>query len=777
MDGLRVTQVNDVIYLDHFDGKAHVRGTLHLTLTHVFFIGVTRKQEIWLSTSLISSIERLPLTTGGAPLVIRGKDFRVIRLIIPRERDCHDVFVTIKRLGTVDKASDLPCFRLQPPECSWNRAEGWHTYDCESQFRRYGLPNEFWCFTDVNRDFQVCDTYPTVLCVPATATKSMMLASARFRSRGRFPVLTYLHPNGTSALCRSSQPLAGFSSRCMEDQMLFETIRLANSNSSLLYVVDTRPPLNALTNRAQGKGYEDVTVYRNIAIQFFDIENIHVVRSSLDKLLKVVQEPAISLEAFTSGLEKSGWLRHLRVILEAAFFVATRLNEGNSVLVHCSDGWDRTAQVCSLAQIILDPYCRTFTGFEALIKKEWLSFGHKFSDRCSLTSSSDPREASPIFTQFLDCVRHLCTFCPVEFEFSCDLLCLLHDAAYAATYGTFVGCSEKERRDLRLTENTFSVWPLIAHRRNELSNPFYKLRAHSPLSDCDSLLYGDAPAEMFVPNGIELSSTGETSNGSRDPVDMLPTFVLSPQLFHLWRGLFLRWEWRLPKPDRNCVETLSDCIRGTQSLVSHRRLLEVRIAQLCRLLGKPLHKVLASRETEIPCHPSLSGCHSPIHPVLAIHQQQSCDSTNQLWLRNSPTNTHVHEQIAADPAYTSSVSLATCLPQPSVDQLAVELTSIATSWTTIARRDIPCSNCSILLALCDRAVHCHRCGTAVCSRCVTQKPRCLPGLWSVHPSAFCLCVRCSSDPVFSKARHFTQLHRSVKSNLIPHPLHPNGDSM
>ncbi|KAA3679601.1 myotubularin-related protein 6/7/8 [Paragonimus westermani] len=641
-----------------------------------------------LSTSLISSIERLPLTTGGAPLVIRGKDFRVIRLIIPRERDCHDVFITIKRLGAVVSAI----------------------------FSHFIHQFSFHSLSPVPHfSLKVCDTYPTVLCVPATATKSMMLASARFRSRGRFPVLTYLHPNGTSALCRSSQPLAGFSSRCLEDQMLFETIRLANSNSSLLYVVDTRPPLNALTNRAQGKGYEDVTVYRNIAIQFFDIENIHVVRSSLDKLLKVVQEPAISLEAFTSGLEKSGWLRHLRVILEAAFFVATRLNEGNSVLVHCSDGWDRTAQVCSLAQIILDPYCRTFTGFEALIKKEWLSFGHKFSDRCSLTSSSDPREASPIFTQFLDCVRHLCTFCPVEFEFSCDLLCLLHDAAYAATYGTFVGCSEKERRDLRLTENTFSVWPLIAHRRNELRNPFYKLRAHSPLSDCDSMLYEDAPAEMFVPNGIELSSTGETPNGNRDPVDMLPTFVLSPQLFQE-EGMVLLFK------------------------VAHLRSLP------------------------------------PILPVQSIHQR-SCDPTNQLWLLNSPTNTHVHQQIAGDSAYTSSVSLAACLPQPSVDQLAVELTSVATSWTTLARRDIPCSNCGILLALCDRAVHCHRCGTAVCSRCVTQKPRCLPGLWSVHPSAFCLCVRCSSDPVFSKARHFTQLRRSVKSDLIPHPLHPNGDSM
>lgn len=37
--------------------------------------------------------------------------------------------------------------------------------------------------------------------------------------------------------------------------------------------------------------------------------------------------------------------------------------EKASVLVHCSDGWDRTAQVCSLASLLLDPFYRTFKGF------------------------------------------------------------------------------------------------------------------------------------------------------------------------------------------------------------------------------------------------------------------------------------------------------------------------------------------------------------------------------------------------------------------------------
>ncbi len=36
----------------------------------------------------------------------------------------------------------------------------------------------------------------------------------------------------------------------------------------------------------------------------------------------------------------------------------------SSVLVHCSDGWDRTAQLTALAMLMLDPYYRTIKGFE-----------------------------------------------------------------------------------------------------------------------------------------------------------------------------------------------------------------------------------------------------------------------------------------------------------------------------------------------------------------------------------------------------------------------------
>jgi myotubularin-related protein 6/7/8 len=69
------------------------------------------------------------------------------------------------------------------------------------------------------------------------------------------------------------------------------------------------------------------------------------------------------------------------LILTGTLDLAKSLNNGINCLVHCSDGWDRTSQLCSLSALILDPFYRTIEGFMKLVDKDWVDFGHQFSKR------------------------------------------------------------------------------------------------------------------------------------------------------------------------------------------------------------------------------------------------------------------------------------------------------------------------------------------------------------------------------------------------------------
>ncbi|CAK5110504.1 unnamed protein product [Meloidogyne enterolobii] len=303
----------------------------------------------------------------------------------------------------------------------------------------------------------------------------MLIGSCRFRSRARLPVLTFFYKHNSATICRSSQPLSGFSARCLEDECLIELIMSANPSSSTLYLIDTRPRVNAMVNKVQGKGFEDSKNYTNIQFHFFDIENIHVVRSSLNRLLEACQRPQ-SITQYLKAVDASGWLKHLRVLLECSFFIAESVIRGISCVVHCSDGWDRTSQTVSLAQLVLDPYYRTIKGFQTLIDKDWLGFGFKFDDRCGhlgTISEENEKEVSPIFTQFLDSIFQLMRHKPMAFEFNERYLIELNENAYSCVYGQFIGNCDKDRKDLRITTKTLSLWSFMDSRKDDYTNPFY----------------------------------------------------------------------------------------------------------------------------------------------------------------------------------------------------------------------------------------------------------------------------------------------------------------
>jgi len=64
------------------------------------------------------------------------------------------------------------------------------------------------------------------------------------------------------------------------------------------------------------------------------------------KLILEICFPNIDEMKWLSGIESTYWLKHIKCILAGACRIVDKVeNHKTSVLVHCSDGWDRTAQV------------------------------------------------------------------------------------------------------------------------------------------------------------------------------------------------------------------------------------------------------------------------------------------------------------------------------------------------------------------------------------------------------------------------------------------------
>ncbi|XP_019877155.1 myotubularin-related protein 8 [Aethina tumida] len=500
MEYIKTPKILNVRMLERYS-KVPSQGTLYNTATHLIFVDPDAKKETWIAHMHIANVEKLPLTTTGSPLLIRTKIFQSVTFVIPKERDCHDVYLTLQQLSQPNNVQDLYCFNYKPPADEiQNKSTGWNFFDLSHEYQRMGVPNDQWVLSTLNKDYELCDTYPKSLYVPSSASTSTLIGSSRFRSKGRLPVLSYLHHNKAS-ISRCSQPLSGFSARCLEDEKMLNHVLKTNPNATFMYVVDTRPKINAMANRAAGKGYENEAFYENIKFHFLGVENIHVMRNSLAKVIETCEQRNPTMNSFLSGLESSSWLRHIKSILDTSQFIAEALEEGISVVVHCSDGWDRTAQVCSLSSLLVDPFYRTITGYQALIEKDWLAFGHKFSERCGHIQT-DSKEISPIFTQLLDATWQLMQQFPCTFQFNETFLLTLHDHLHSCQYGTFIGNCEKDRLDLRLNEKTYSLWGYMANHLSEYINPLYD---------------EDTKDKILTPN-------------------------LCPQNIKFWRGMYCRFE-------------------------------------------------------------------------------------------------------------------------------------------------------------------------------------------------------------------------------------------
>lgn len=362
---------------------------------------------------------------------LQCKDFTYYSFDFINDSVCCEVFQKLSALITKPKAmGDIRLFYAYDykPNILEEKLtrNGWTLYDPIAEYDRQGLTSQSWRISRINEDYKFSPTYPKVFVVPSSISDNVLKHASKFRSKQRIPVVVYKHrsnPNG-NVIARCAQPLVGINlqNRSIQDEKVIVEIfkgqekerrskltedeyQMQQPNKSLL--VDLRPITNAMAQHALGAGTENIDNYRNIQSEdspdrtyrqvdkiFCNIDNIHVMRESLTKLTTILNDldkyPILNntddikttFPLLQQMLTKTQWLHRLSLILQSVDRISKLIHLNNTnVVIHCSDGWDRTSQVSALLQLCLDPYYRTIEGFMILIEKEWVSFGFKFNTR------------------------------------------------------------------------------------------------------------------------------------------------------------------------------------------------------------------------------------------------------------------------------------------------------------------------------------------------------------------------------------------------------------
>uniref|UniRef100_A0A6B2L0F5 Myotubularin phosphatase domain-containing protein n=1 Tax=Arcella intermedia TaxID=1963864 RepID=A0A6B2L0F5_9EUKA len=505
--------------LDKHDVKINIpqisldlQGSIFVTNWTVCFMYQLNRQWCCLHTNFplqgICDIKSL----GEASFQLITRNLRETVFVFDSPEIMHTIMDTIERLAfwkdyknPMDKS--VFAFTLKEAIIFWE-GNSVGMFHIEEEYQRMRISDEF-VIRNFNEDFRLCPSYPKQVILPRPATFDMVLASSKFRSHGRFPAVCWVHPQTKVTLSRCSQPL--MRGICTEDQPLvsllfpsftsseetcspsYFSMSFLSSSKSMsklqLVIVDARSEMVAKFCYTRGGGHENIEKYPNCSIQFMAIDNIHKVSEAWKNFATVESQ---------LPLNQTKWAEHIKLILKAATETTLIIFKKKcSVLVHCSDGWDRTSQIIALSELMMDPFYRTIYGFGILIQKEWLQFGHKFADRIGYGEKGHTQEQSPIFVLFLECVYQLLCKYPTCFEFNEDYLITLIDELYSCRFGTFLMNCEKEREKMRIETETVSIWPWLLSNENiaRFKNKEYNSQEQSPIiPDTSITLLQDWPA-------------------------------------------------------------------------------------------------------------------------------------------------------------------------------------------------------------------------------------------------------------------------------------------
>ena len=184
-------------------------------------------------------------------------------------------------------------------------SEGWAIYDdmveCLRQqvdiFKRFRVYQNH--IKENHQTLWRIPTYPNRIIIPKDLSDEEILECIKFRKEGRIPVLTYFCYKTNGSLWRCSQPKSGImGNQTKENTKLFVCIGKSCKSDAKIAIYDARPYINALGNKLKGGGYENASDYNKANVksshEYQNLENINVVRSSYEKLLKLCNSKTCS---------------------------------------------------------------------------------------------------------------------------------------------------------------------------------------------------------------------------------------------------------------------------------------------------------------------------------------------------------------------------------------------------------------------------------------------------------------------------------------------------
>ena len=442
---------------------------------------------------LIHKMDKVTKTSNEKSFVfsieIHMKDERIITLIFKGNNG--DSF--LDRLNGLLHLKETPSYsnlafeyrKNHPIYKKPNFEDGWNLYNPEEEYARQGLTNldydtnrnRLFRKTKLNENYSLCATYPKFLITVGEITDSDYKCSSEFRTKNRLPTLAYYHHLTKGTIWRSAQTKSGITGNRnrFDEDLLLDIAKISETKKA--YIYDCRPYLSAMANKLKGAGFENIENYPGAEIIFCEIDHIHSARNSLHKIYSMLKYNRFSEDKkFLSNFENSGWPNFIYGIIRASINIASSVRRGYSVLIHCSDGWDRCSQLTAFSQLLVDPYFRTIKGYMTLIEKDFLSYGHQFRFRNGYYSKGENNENqnSPILLQYLDATHQLLVQYPMYFEFNMKFLLFIANNINSGLYGTFLYNSEKEREQKNAKNNTMSCWTEILNNINQYKNQFYE---------------------------------------------------------------------------------------------------------------------------------------------------------------------------------------------------------------------------------------------------------------------------------------------------------------